>query len=476
MDPDTATRVAINAGGSDANSVGSLQFSATALPGSQFNFSTNGDHTHTVGNVPQGSNAYALAGSHYAIANSGGVTSDSQGNHTHVLQNWDNESRPVNLYVIYLINTGAGDNMAVVAPLYGAIAAFCFSLQVDEPATPWLFCDGTSQSQTALPDLYGAIGSTWGSGSGDGAFSLPNMQGIFVRGVSPGINALANFQTYSTGLPNNNQFQAATAGDHFHNVPNVPGSDTSYYNITGSHYGWDQQTQTSYSAGAHTHQCGKGNGSGGDAETRPPNVYVDFGILGDVGPDPVTDTFAVGTILNYAAPLDQAKIAASNFIYCDGSTVSRTQYATLFQAIGTSFGGGDGTSTFNLPNFVGTFPRGVNGSAVGAGYDPDASARVVQPLVTGGNSGNTVGSYQPWASGSPVNPMSTTENGAHTHQFPNVPNDSSNSAVGGSGESIWNGDSTASSTNGAHTHTITGGGDAETRSHNVACYYIIKFQ
>lgn len=476
MDPDAASRVAQNPGGAAGNAVGSLQFTATALPGTQFTFLVAGDHTHTVANVPQGSNAYALVGSHYAIANSGGVTSDTQGNHVHPLGHFDNESRPTNLYVNFLISTGSATSNTVITPLYGLIAAFGFGLEVGEPATPWLFCNGSSQSQTVLPDLYGAIGATWGTGSGKEAFALPNFQGLFVRGVNPTSNVLASFQTYATGLPRNPQFQATTAGDHFHNVPNVPGSSTSYYSISGSHYGWNQQTQTSYSAGAHTHQCGFGNGSGGDAETRAVNAYVDFGILGDVGSDPVADTFAVGTILAYAAVLNQETIAASNFLYCDGSAISRKQYATLFQAIGTGFGGGDGATTFNLPNLVGVFPRGVNGAAHGAGYDPDAAARIAQPGVSGGNKGNSVGSYQPWATGAPTNPMNTSQAGAHSHVFPNVPNDNSSSAIAGSGQSIWNGNSTASSTNGAHTHNVTGGGDAETRPHNVSCYYVIKYQ
>ncbi len=476
MDPDASTRVAMSPGGDEGNSVGSLQFSATALPNVPFSFLSAGEHTHTVDNVPQGSNAYALAGSHYAIANSGGVTSDSAGVHSHVLGNWDDESRPVNLYVNFLICTGTGSSNTAITPLYGLIAAFGFSLEVNEPAAPWLFCDGSSQSQTTYPGLFGVIGTTWGSGSGDAAFALPNTQGVFIRGVNPTSNVLASFQTDLTGRPTNSQFQATMAGAHSHKVPHVPGKSTSYYSITGSHYGWKQETQTSYSAGAHTHLCGVGCGSGGDAETRPVNVYVDFGILGDVGSAPVTDTFAVGTILAYAAPLNQKTLADSNYVPCDGSALSRSQYAALFAQIGTSFGAGDDVSTFNVPDLVGVFPRGVNGSASGTGYDPDADARIGQPGVSGGNTGNKVGSYQPWASGPPANPMNTTQDGAHTHVFPNVPTDKSSSAVAGSGQSIWNGNKTDSSTNGAHTHSVGSGGDPETRPTNVSCYYIIKFQ
>lgn len=46
-------------------------------------------------------------------------------------------------------------------------------------------------------------------------------------------------------------------------------------------------------------------------------------------------------------------------LMCDGSAVSRTTYPALFAAIGTSFGSGDGSTTFNIPDLRGTFLRGV---------------------------------------------------------------------------------------------------------------------
>lgn len=48
----------------------------------------------------------------------------------------------------------------------------------------------------------------------------------------------------------------------------------------------------------------------------------------------------------------------TGFLYCDGSAVSRSIYAGLFLAIGTTYGAGDGSTTYNLPNFKGCFLRG----------------------------------------------------------------------------------------------------------------------
>ena len=46
-------------------------------------------------------------------------------------------------------------------------------------------------------------------------------------------------------------------------------------------------------------------------------------------------------------------VVPDGYLTCDGSAVSRTTYATLFQALGTTYGAGDGVTTFNLPNASG---------------------------------------------------------------------------------------------------------------------------
>lgn len=50
--------------------------------------------------------------------------------------------------------------------------------------------------------------------------------------------------------------------------------------------------------------------------------------------------------------------APTGFLECDGSTISRTTYADLFAAIGTTYGSGDGSTTFKLPDLRGEFIRG----------------------------------------------------------------------------------------------------------------------
>jgi microcystin-dependent protein len=65
-----------------------------------------------------------------------------------------------------------------------------------------------------------------------------------------------------------------------------------------------------------------------------------------------------GTIFPYAGPAAVGS-EPEGFLYCDGRAVSRTAYASLFAAITTSWGGGDGSSTFNLPDLRSRFPIGA---------------------------------------------------------------------------------------------------------------------
>ena len=80
----------------------------------------------------------------------------------------------------------------------------------------------------------------------------------------------------------------------------------------------------------------------------------------------------------------------SGWLLCDGSAISRTEYANLYDAIGVCWGVGDGSTTFNLPDLRGLFLRGVSGDS---GNDEDAESRIVLNDY-GGNTGNNVGSYQ----------------------------------------------------------------------------------
>lgn len=65
----------------------------------------------------------------------------------------------------------------------------------------------------------------------------------------------------------------------------------------------------------------------------------------------------VGGIVQFAGGSSPA-----NWMLCDGTAISRTTYASLFSVLGTSYGSGDGSTTFNLPNLKGRIPVGRDAS------------------------------------------------------------------------------------------------------------------
>lgn len=65
------------------------------------------------------------------------------------------------------------------------------------------------------------------------------------------------------------------------------------------------------------------------------------------------DTLPVGAIVPFGSATPPA-----NWLVCNGQAVSRTEYALLFNVIGTTFGAGDGSTTFNVPNLKGKVPVG----------------------------------------------------------------------------------------------------------------------
>lgn len=73
------------------------------------------------------------------------------------------------------------------------------------------------------------------------------------------------------------------------------------------------------------------------------------------------DTLPIGAVVELAS-----NTVPNNWLLCNGQAVSRTEYADLFRAIGTTWGAGDGSTTFNLPNRAGLI-------AIGAGTHTDTN-------------------------------------------------------------------------------------------------------
>ena len=72
----------------------------------------------------------------------------------------------------------------------------------------------------------------------------------------------------------------------------------------------------------------------------------------------ITAAAPAGTVSAYVGAA-----APTGWLLCDGSAVSRTTYASLFAACGTTYGAGDGSTTFNLPDLRGRVIVAVDGGA-----------------------------------------------------------------------------------------------------------------
>jgi hypothetical protein len=176
----------------------------------------------------------------------------------------------------------------------------------------------------------------------------------------------------------------------------------------------------------------------------------------------------VGTILAYAGPVDPAKLDTTMWRECNGDALPRADYQDLFKVIGTLWGKGNGSSTFNLPDLRGRFLRGLD---IGGVLDKDKN--------------RVVGSPQGDATKQPNTPFKTDDPGNHNHnngEYDRLlkfdghgtsahPTDSASENRQPNIE--WQGQIVS---RGQHTHTITNGGDPETRPVNSAVIYIIRIK
>ena len=101
------------------------------------------------------------------------------------------------------------------------------------------------------------------------------------------------------------------------------------------------------------------------------------------GLEKVVDGVPIGAIIPYAG-----STAPFGTLICNGAAISRSAYPELFEAIGTTWGAGDGSTTFNIPDLRGYFLRGAGGAAAALGTAQEDAIRNItgrlgiRPLYT----------------------------------------------------------------------------------------------
>ncbi len=154
----------------------------------------------------------------------------------------------------------------------------------------WMLCDGRTLSTNEYPKLYEVIMELWG-GDLEGVFNLPDLRGRFIRGVDYGVgrdqesmnrepsslngqggDEVGSIQEYSTALPNS-VFTTESKGNHSHTYSEFDPQKNDWKGggkPSGGFVGDSIQKDVGENGG-HFHVI-----EGGDLETRPTNVYLNW--------------------------------------------------------------------------------------------------------------------------------------------------------------------------------------------------------
>jgi microcystin-dependent protein len=189
-----------------------------------------------------------------------------------------------------------------------------------------------------------------------------------------------------------------------------------------------------------------------------------------------------GTIPTGVIEMFAGSTPPTGFLFCDGSEISRTTYATLFGVIGTAYGAGDGSTTFKLPDLRQRFPLGkgasgsfstlgqtggaINHTHTGGSHahsTPAHSHAQVAHIHNLGNNPASGGGYGTSAAGGHDHtvPSQSTSSDSHAHSFSD-----SFTTGDGSGSIAGSGSSTPSVNTYTHSHSGSVSGSTSSDSHS----------
>jgi microcystin-dependent protein len=293
--------------------------------------------------------------------------------------------------------TGADGSTAVPA---GTISLWAS----DVAPTNWLICDGSAVSRTTYASLFAVIGTSYGAGDGINTFNLPNLKGQTPIGKDMAQTEFAALN--QKGGEKAHLLTTAEMPSHTHttSAPGIVNGHAAAGAVRngfrlGLYWNWLSNASglDTYGDGTYTSDS---TGGVGAHNTLQPYTVVNFIIKVTNGDTPGDSqlTQRVSNLESFASNAAAGTITIfggdvppTNWLLCDGSLVSRTTYASLFAAIGTRYGAGDGSTTFALPNLKGRVPVGKDSAQT-------------EFATTGQNGGEK------------THLLTTAEMPAHTHQ------------------------------------------------------------
>jgi titin len=515
--PDLRTRTAVMVDGTqtefdvlgETGGSAALVLSETQLPShthglGSFASATGGNHDHRAG-VSNGfagdldiaiDNGTGSDGGRYSFTDSytdanhpsSFLYADSQGAHTHSFSGSTattgtstahNELQPY-LTLRYIIATT--DLSALPA---GSLVA---SASSNTPAN-WVLADGAAVSRSANATLFSQVGDVFGAGDGSTTFLLPNAKGRVVVGRD---TSNTQFDTLGeTGGALTHTLTQAEMPSHAH----APGSLTS--NSLGAHTHTMRMSSGSFAADLT--QIAMSNGSGGDgmryavrdsatdashpnsslyARSNGGHTHAVTGTSAAAGgsagvatahenTQPYLTTRWLVATTDATVPVGAMLYSASatttpGWLETAGTSVSRTTHAGLFAALGTQYGVGDGSTTFNLPNVRGRVAVGT-----------DSSQTLFDALgETGGAKTVTLALAQVPSHTHTAGTLTLASGGVHTHNIRasgsfagdlgiamtnNCCSDGARYGMGDSGrDASWANSFMYAQATGDHTHTLSG--------------------
>ena len=198
--------------------------------------------------------------------------------------------------------------------------------------------DGSAVSRTTYSGLFSVIGTTYGAGDGSTTFNLPLSKGRAAVNLS---SADAEFNTMGEKYGEKaHTLTIAEIPAHSHAIGIGNTDDLNFTGYTGSSQYPPADGPSVYWPGQATGSAG----SGGSHNNIQPSITKLSVIKLTAATTSGTDLEPGTSIQGYWTTIPSGYLAE------DGSAVSRTTYANLFKAIGTTYGAGDGSTTFNVPD------------------------------------------------------------------------------------------------------------------------------
>jgi microcystin-dependent protein len=297
----------------------------------------------------------------------------------------------------------------------GAIVAFFGTDPSAQATNGWLTCDGSVLARSAWPALFAAIGTAFGSTTGED-FCLPDLRGAFLRTLDGGSGIDPDAGSRSGSGPDGSGQGGNAIGSLQDGATGTP-AGAAAFTLSGRFSFGGSRTHGGCSDSNRIHFRDDGRDidvTGGDAETRPINLYAYYLIKACPNSeiDPGAGEMPVGSAmaLPYDADAVPDRPVDDYWRYCDGQDFIGAEGSTfyaLFEAIGQTSGGDDPGANqaprFAIPDLAGAFVRGVAGARTDLRFDPDRDLRrSPRPdLPIPGNAGDAVGSYEDWATAMP---------------------------------------------------------------------------